>query len=76
MRLDGLIKIEIPLIFIGKEQFFDQIEIQEIMALKINFICRKFSLAEGFMLVCLFFNGRYKFTLLEHWLFYNHPPVI
>jgi len=27
MRLDGLIKIEIPLFFIGKEQFFDQIEI-------------------------------------------------
>jgi hypothetical protein len=52
--VDRFIKIEIPLILIVKEQFFNQIEIYEIMTLKINFICRKFSLAVGFMLVCLF----------------------
>ena len=54
MLVDRFIKIEIPLILIVKEQFFNQIEIYEIMTLKINFICRKFSLAGGFMLVCLF----------------------
>jgi hypothetical protein len=51
--VDRFIKIEIPLIFIVKEQLFYQIEIKEIMALEISFICRKFSPAEGFMLVCL-----------------------
>jgi len=42
--VDRFIKIEIPLILIVKEQLFYQIEIKEIMALEINFICRKFSL--------------------------------
>ena len=51
--VDRFIKIEIPLIFIFKEQLFYQIEIKEIMALEISFICRKFSPAEGVMLVCL-----------------------
>ena len=51
--VDRLIKIEIPLFLVVKVQFFYQIEIKEIMTLKINFICRKFSPAEGFMLVCL-----------------------
>lgn len=57
MLVNGFIKIEIPLIFISKEQFFDQIKIQEIMTLKTSFICRKFSLAKGFMLVCLFLRA-------------------
>jgi hypothetical protein len=52
--VDRFIKIEIPLILIGKEQLLNQIELKEIMALEISFICRKFSLIEGFMLVCLF----------------------
>ncbi len=76
MLMDGFIKIEIPLIFIGKEQFFDQIEIQEIMTLKSKFICRKFSLAEGFMLVCLFLKGQFKFAFLEQWTTINDRSVI
>jgi hypothetical protein len=35
MLVDRFIKIEIPLIFIYIEQFFDQVKIQEIMTLEI-----------------------------------------
>jgi len=35
MLVDRFIKIEIPLIFINIEQFFDQVKIQEIMTLEI-----------------------------------------
>lgn len=76
MLMDRFIKIEIPLIFISKEQFFNQIEIQEIMALKTSFICRKFSLAEAFMLVCLFLKGQFKSAFLEQWTTNNDRSVI
>ena len=76
MLMDGFIKIEIPLIFIDKQQFFDQFEIQEIMAPEISFICRKFSLVEGFMLVCLLLKGQFKFAFSEQWTTNNDRSVI
>ena len=76
MLMDRFIKIEIPLIFISNEQFFNQIEIQEIMTLKTSFICRKFSLVGAFMLVCLFLKGQFKFAFLEQWTTNNDRSTI
>jgi hypothetical protein len=46
------------------------------MALKTSFICRKFSLAKAFMLVCLFLKGQFKFAFLEQWTTNNDRSVI